>query len=225
MIFYIVKKYLKTMGQIKLWEIVPIVIIAGAMAFIVLPAMNFVSLSNFYKSSIIIHPEPPIRGTGTGYWDFPISITNNSYLTMRNVIAFITIEYDQTDIREDPDLLSYKAFPPGQPLSISWTGAYGNEDKKQVNIETGATAILHVFRRHLVVAQTRLLQLASENDLISKGNCSLLLDGSKEYDFAITVIADNIFPITEQYRFNLHRADMLERENSLSNLQGPALIN
>jgi hypothetical protein len=194
------------------------------MAFIVLPAMNFVSLCTFYKSNIVIHPEPPTRGSSPNYWDFPISIKNNSQLTMRNVIAFITIEYDEGDVREDPDLLAYKTFPPGQPLSIFWTGASGNDDKKEVNIETGSTAVLHIFRRHLGPTQTPLLQLASDNGLISKGDSNLVLDGSKEYDFAITVIADNIFPLTERYRFNLNRADILQRENSLLNLEGLTLI-
>jgi hypothetical protein len=213
------------MDQIKLWEIIPVVIIATVMTLIVLPSLSYLSLNNFYKRKIIIHPGTPVKGISTGYWNFPFTITKKSHATLRNVVAFITIEYDETDIREDPDCLAYKMFPPGLPLVVSWPAASGMAIKNGMDIEKGATVVLPVFRRHPAAGDTHLLQVASENGMASQNPCTLFLNAAKDYDFAITVIADNIFPITKEYRFNLQKTGTLETEEDPVSRQELALMN
>jgi hypothetical protein len=213
------------MDQIKLWEIIPVVIIATVMTLIVLPSLSYLSLNNFYKRKIIIHPGTPVKGINRGYWNFPFTITNNSHAALRNVVAFITIEYDETDIREDPGCLAYKMFPPGLPLVVSWQGISDGVIKNGMDIEKGATVALPVFGRHPAAGNTHLLQVASENGMASKNPCTLFLNGEKDYDFAITVIAGNIFPITKEYRFNLQKADILETEEDPVSRQELALMN
>lgn len=137
-------------------------------------------------------------------------------------MTFITIRYEPGDVREDPETLTYNSFPPEQPLTLSWTGNTHGETKPSLDIREGETAILPVFRRYRMANQSHLLQVSAgmwamdENER-TIGN--LFLNGGKEYDFTITLVADNAPPIIDQYRFNLQKADLLEAgESSVSSV-------
>ena len=58
--------------------------------------------------------------------------------------------------------------------------------------------------------------------MIYKDSGTLLLNGAKEYEFSITVIADDMVPAIEHYKFNLHRADILEMRDGTRG--SPALV-
>jgi hypothetical protein len=93
------------MVHFKLWEILVIYLIGGKIILIIFTAIRHQSLSSFYGRKIIMRPGSPFKEPDTGSWNFPITVTNNSNVIIKNVHALITIEYDKTDIREDPDFL------------------------------------------------------------------------------------------------------------------------
>ncbi len=128
-------------------------------------------------------------------------------------MAFITIRYDPGDVREDPESLAYKSFPFEQPLPLSRSGDTDRETKRSLDIGEGETAILPIFRRYRMANQTHLLQVSAGRWAMDENEghiCNLFLNGAKEYDFEITLVADNVPPIIDQYRFNLQKADLLE---------------
>lgn len=177
-------------------------------------------LSNANRTLVILKPGLPAEGLDKDHWDFPITVTNTSRYPLRNAVASITIEYDEKDTRENPDILTDRTLVPGRPITLSWSAGGHGENKQYLDIPESSAAVLNVFRRHITGDQTHLLQAASENGFFNPSNKQrggLLLNGSKDYYFAITLIADNMLPIIEIYKFDLITADRVTNSETQFN--------
>src|SRR5665213_2858456 len=138
----------------------------------------------------------------------PLIVTNNSYSSIKNVVAYLTLNYTKEDFRGDYEINVFNAETPiDHQLTLSWSKQLGDRIVPYTDINQGESADLNLFRIHGstdITVNIHNIQIPSENGFSHKQlnrRGRLLLNGDKEYDFSVLITADNMAPIKRKYRF------------------------
>jgi len=183
----------------------------GVLTAIILPITNYFFVRTFNHRRVNVRSGSLIRGLKKNHWNLPLILTNNSYSSLKNVIAYLTISYSEEDLRADPNIITFNAVTPlHHQLTLSWSKQLGDRIVPYTDINQGESADLNLFRFHQMDNGITLLQIPSENGFYhaERGRIGrLLLNGDRDYEFYILITADNMTPLKKKYIFNNNKID------------------
>jgi hypothetical protein len=182
-------------------------IAGGFFTALFLPFISHFTIRSFNHKRVAVRSGTLIDGKEKMHKNLPLIVTNNSYSSIKNVVAFLTIGYDKDDIKASYEIDVFNAETPfDHQLTLSWSKQLGDRIVPYCDINQGESADLNLFRIH-PGNQTSYLEIPSENGFSHKGlnrTGRLLLDATKNYNFSILITADNITPIRKSYIFHPH---------------------
>jgi len=179
-------------------------LIGGAVSAILMPVTNYLIVRILNRSLVKVILEKPIQNLNHNYSTYSLSIKNNALTSLRNVIAFVSLNYEFEDIVRDHEIKTYTVNTSDHPLMLSWAKIVQDRNIPSIDINQGERADLNFIRYH-EFPDLRLIQIASEQGFYhdqweNKGR--VLLRAHKDYHFLILITADNIFPIRKRLKFN-----------------------
>lgn len=179
-------------------------LIGGVVSAILLPVTNYLLIRILNRLLVKVIVEKPIQNFNHNYWTYSLRIKNHALTSLKNVIAFVSLNYESHDIVVDHEIKTYTVNTSDHPLMLSWAKVVHDRNIPNIDINQGESADLNFIRYHQNPTLP-LIQIASEQGFYhdkweNKGR--VLLKAHKDYYFRILITADNIFPIKKKLRFD-----------------------
>ncbi|MES1223331.1 MAG: hypothetical protein ABUT20_47995, partial [Bacteroidota bacterium] len=101
--------------------------IGGLFTVIVLPYFIYIYKRKLTSKKINFNIENPL--VNELYNTLSVRIENNSPVTLKEVIAFISIDFEKSDITKDPNILAYTVDTVNRQLMLSWAKIVDGKNK------------------------------------------------------------------------------------------------
>lgn len=179
--------------------------IGAVLSSILIPIVTYFFIRIYNTCRVRVTIEPGIQNLENMYWTHSLVVRNRAGGTLKNVVAFIEIDYNEFDIANNEEFIkTYSVFTPNRPLMLSWAKMVDDRNLASIDINQGEWADLNLIRYHMN-SSLPLIQVAAENGFYydkwaNKGR--MLLKSHRDYHFTIHITADNCFPIRVLLIFN-----------------------
>ncbi len=198
--------------NINFWVLFASAAIGGIATALVLPVVSYFFKRLLTRYLVSIEIERPIKNDMAKYIAFPIRIKNQSLVSLKNVVSFVTLSYAKEDMVIHDRIETYTVDTSNQPLMLSWAKVVNNSNLPSMDINQGESADLNLIRYHLNESLP-LIQFASDQGFWNPGwnnKGRLLLKSHKDYYFELVVMADNMWPKRRKYKFDQMTAMVVE---------------
>lgn len=131
-------------------------------------------------------------------------VLNDSFVTLKNVVAYITINNDKKDLVLDPETQVFCSDKQILDDRLSWSKNIKGENFSELDICQGESQKLNLFRIRSISSNT-VIEIASEQGFFSKdlnNRSRAILHSNRNYIFEIKVIGDNLWPIKKTFTYN-----------------------
>lgn len=139
------------------------------------------------------------------YKVFNLRIHNDSYSTLKNVYAHVTIDNNANDIMLNCRIKFFCSDSPVDFGMLSWSKNIDNKNFPNIDINQGESPDINFIRYH-AVDQIDFIEVASEQGFYEEylGNKSRVVLNSlvRDFTFIVTVTADNMIPKKKTFIYN-----------------------
>lgn len=195
----------KTADDSSMWNLVISGIIGGIISLILFPVVKFYLVRSYNRCRLLVEVENNLN-----YRDIilmPLRVTNRSASTLKNVIGFISLEFNEQDISTDynDETIRYVKSSAVQPMMLSWGMITDRGISPSMDINEEQTADLNLFRYWAIGGRLQALEIASENgfsDVVRGVGCRVILKAWRDYRFTILITADNMKPYRKEFQFD-----------------------
>ena len=193
-------------------DYVLIALIGAAGSVIIYPILNYIFVRLLNKLLTKVLEENHVDRMNKFYSIHSLRITNNTLSSLKNVTAFVSLDYTAEDISDNREIKTYTSIISCRPLMLSWAKVVENSNHPSIDINQGEVADLNLIRYHLNPTLPH-IEIASEQGFFSSKRDNrgrVLLKSNRTYNLSILITADNMVPIRREFHFDHSTATLVQ---------------
>lgn len=143
---------------------------------------------------------------------FNCRVLNKSFLSLRNVIAYITINNDKNDLIQSSRIQVFCSDKKVVEDRLSWSKNIDGKNISEIDIHQGESQKLNLIRYHENDPRNA-IEVASEQGFFDENinnKSRAVLFSNRDYIFEIKLIADNLAPIKKKFIYNYLKHEIIE---------------
>lgn len=178
-------------------------VIGGLITSIMIPFASYFLIRLLNKWLICVIVDSPRMESG--YQVHSLRLRNRSLVTLKNVVAHISIDNSRNDIIPTKES-GIETFATAKVSNsyLSWSKNIASSNSPQIEINQGEIPDLNLIRHHINKYHQG-IEIASEQGFSDEKNKSrILLKPSKDYIIEIRITGDNFWPKKKRFLFSPH---------------------
>jgi hypothetical protein len=178
-------------------------LVGGLFAAILYPFVVHIGVRRYNKLKVIFSVDPVDR--------LNCRVTNNSFVTLKNVVVYVTVNNTKEDIAFGSGLHVFCSDKQILEDRLSWAKNVEGKNASEIDIHQGESQKLNLIRLHTIDSKT-VIEVASEQGFYSKEleNTSRSALIEKNYIFKIKIIGDNLWPLERTFTYNQSSREITE---------------
>ncbi|HRI21881.1 MAG TPA: hypothetical protein PLA68_13050 [Panacibacter sp.] len=186
-------------------------LIGALISSIFLPLVTYFFIRILNRSLVCVFPDTPRNESD--YRVFNLRLRNRSPVTLKNVIAYISINNNANDIILPGESLIgvFNTTTAVNNSLLSWSKNLENKNLPTLNINQGEIPDLNLIRYH-IAQKHRGIEIASEQGFWDGTTQSrIVLKSNRPYHITIKITGENFWPKTKKYVFDPEKSFLMEK--------------
>ncbi len=179
-------------------------VVGGLFAAILYPIFTHVVLRWYNKSKTKLSIDTVDR--------LNCRVTNNSCVTLKNVIVYVTINNTKDDILVSDEFQVFCSDKQIVEDRLSWSKNIEGRNLSEIDIHQGESQKLNLIRAHTINSKLA-LEIASEQGFYNKdlkNSSRAILTAKKNYVLKVKVVGDNLWPVEQTFTYTQLTSEITE---------------
>jgi hypothetical protein len=187
-------------------------IVGGLITSIAIPFFSYFVVRLLNKWLVCIFLDTP--RDEADYRVYNIRVRNNSLVTLKNVIAYVSIDNSANDIIPNSERGNIQIFNGTMTVDnsyLSWSKNIANSNSSEIEINQGEVPDINLIRHHINKTHKG-IEIASEQGFFGDNSTArTLLRPNKNYTINIKITGDNFWPKKRKFVFNPATGQLIKK--------------